>query len=754
MRKVNIKKIIKNNPRLKTALYFASIGGSIIPVGRDKKPLIPWAEFQKRRATRREIINWWLRYPSANPAMVTGLISGIIVIDIDAKHGRSSAEFDFPRTAKVRSGNNGEHLYFIHPGGGPRIKNASGILGVGVDVRGDGGYIMLPTSVNENGGVYEWILNIDEGGIALIPHWLLPVIKNDTGTGTGNGKWSTPPEDVQVGTRNDSAASMAGKILSSTAPELQETIGWSQLKVWNSKMKNPLDEKELRQTWDSIKKTHSANKGKKQSGKNLPDIVADIALKNPRVTLFKSDLDEPFIQFPVGSHMEYWSCRDKKVRLWLAQEYWNRYGKTVGTDAIATALQVLEGIALYKGKQITLSNRVAEHDGHIYWSLSNPEWEGVRVNDNNWEVVSDPPILFRRYSHQMAQVLPAHDGDISNIFKYINVKNEDERILLSVWLVSCFVPGFPHPIIYFYGPQGSAKSTASRILKRIIDPSKIEVSEMPKDQKDLVQKLSHHWFIMFDNISSIGDELSDIMCRAVTGSGFSKRELYSDDSDIIYTFRRCIGINGINLLASKPDLLERSILIELERVPKETRLNEKELYEDFEKTLPGILGSIFTALSKAMSIRPTIQLNELPRMADFAMWGYAIAEALGYGGKRFIDAYNVNIGRQQEQAINEDFVASFVVDLLQDQAVWEGSATELLELMKVSPDYNERQPGIPKNAQALSRQLNIVKTTLADSGISFERLEGQRRKVILRKVTGNIAPSATPLQPSLADDNF
>ncbi len=559
-------------------------------------------------------------------------------------------------------------------------------------------------------------------------------------------------DGVPEGSRNNTAASMAGRLLRKF-PEKEALL---KLQQWNEKNMPPLPAKELETVWKSIRKLCKASGGGTQTKKNLPDIVADIALKNPKVTLFKSDLDESFIQFPVDSHTENWSCKDKRVRLWLAREYWNIYGKTVATDAINTALQVLEGMALYNGKQITLSNRVAEHDGCIYWSLSNPEWEAVRINENDWEVMSNPPILFRRYSHQMAQVQPSREGTLRNIFKYINVKDEDEQILLSVLLVSSFIPNFPHPIIYFYGPQGSAKSTASRIMKKIIDPSKIEVSEMPKDQKDLIQKLYHHWFIMFDNISHIWDGLSDIMCRAVTGSGFAKRELYSDDSDIIYTFMRCIGINGINLMASKPDLLERSILIELKRVSKDARLNEKELYESFDKDLPGILGSIFTAVSEAMRIRPTVKLQELPRMADFAVWGYSIAEALGYGGQRFIEAYNRNIGMQQEQAINEDFVASFVVDLMQEHDLWEGSATELLELMKQSPNYSnsDKQPDIPKNAQSVSRQLNVVKTSLAEVGIVFERVDGQKRKVILRKVTEETAPPATPLQPSLTDNNF
>jgi len=148
---------------------------------------------------------------------------------------------------------------------------------------------------------------------------------------------------------------------------------------------------------------------------------------------------------------------------------------------------------------------------------------------------------------------------------------------LLVYLVTCFIPDIPHPILIVYEDQGSAKSTLSKLLKRLIDPSVIEVSEFPRNTAELIQKLSHHWFVFFDNISHLSGSTSDILCKAVTEGGFSKRELYSDDEDIIYTFKRCVGLNGINLIATKPDLLDRSIIFEMERIPKDKRRLEKKL---------------------------------------------------------------------------------------------------------------------------------------------------------------------------------
>ncbi len=114
-----------------------------------------------------------------------------------------------------------------------------------------------------------------------------------------------------------------------------------------------------------------------------------------------------------------------------------------------------------------------------------------------------------------------------------------------------------------HGEQGSAKSTLQELIKMLVDPSSILTLTFPRDINELVQKLSHNYIAYFDNMSNIPEWISDQLCRAVTGSGFSKRELYSDDDDIIYNFKRCIGLNGINLAATKADLLDRGIIIEL-----------------------------------------------------------------------------------------------------------------------------------------------------------------------------------------------
>jgi hypothetical protein len=129
------------------------------------------------------------------------------------------------------------------------------------------------------------------------------------------------------------------------------------------------------------------------------------------------------------------------------------------------------------------------------------------------------------------------------------------------------------------------------------------------------------------------------VCNAVTDVGNSKRKLYSDDEDVIVNYRRCIIINGINNNLTEPDALDRNILIEVDRIPSNSRKEESRVEIRFEELRAKLLGYILVTLVKTLQIKPGLELSHLPRMADFAVWGEAIARAMNYEPMEFIDVY-------------------------------------------------------------------------------------------------------------------
>ncbi|MBS0374817.1 MAG: bifunctional DNA primase/polymerase [Proteobacteria bacterium] len=146
---------------LEAAIAYRRRGWSVIPVEpRAKRPLLAWRAFQARLATEAEIDAWYRHHPEANVAIVTGRLSGLVVLDVDPRHGGEAslaaleaAHGPLPATLESLTGGGGRHLYFRHPGG--RCPNRVG-LEPGLDLRGDGGCIVAPPSIHPSGRAYAW----------------------------------------------------------------------------------------------------------------------------------------------------------------------------------------------------------------------------------------------------------------------------------------------------------------------------------------------------------------------------------------------------------------------------------------------------------------------------------------------------------------------------------------------------------------------------------------------------------------------
>ena len=364
-----------------------------------------------------------------------------------------------------------------------------------------------------------------------------------------------------------------------------------------------------------------------------------------------------------------------------------------------------------------MSNRVSEHNGDFCYDLA--DGRTVKTTSKGWSIVDDNPPLSKSYSHQQPQVEPIRGGDIRKLFDFINIVDDSNRLLCLVSLVGCFVPNIPHPIVHPYGDQGAGKTSFCTTQKRLVDPSKLSVIIAPKNQEEAVQILEEHYLCTFDNLSTIPDWLSDLISQACTGGGYSKRKLYTDSESIIYQIQRCVVINGINLLISRADLMDRTILLRLERIESSKRREWKALLNEFEESLPYLLGSIFDALSRAMAIYPTIRLSSLPRMADFVVWGSAIAQALGFKVEDFTAAYQMNIEAQNSEVINCNTLAQAVLAFMADKDLWNGTVREAFEELGKLVTVSKEDKSFPKHSNKLRGHLSRIKPNLLDYGIKL-----------------------------------
>ena len=339
--------------------------------------------------------------------------------------------------------------------------------------------------------------------------------------------------------------------------------------------------------------------------------------------LFKDQYGVCYGWLDISGHKEVLKIQSGKFKRLLFKLFYENVGHVPGQGTIDGWVHMFHALADFEGDNTyPLSVRTAWRDGNIYYDMTNDKWQCVKITPEGWTLEDKTPVpMFARYKQTpQAEPVRDYDGDIFDRFLQLtNLKVEEDRVLLSVYIISLFIPDIQHVISQIHGEQGSAKSMLQNLIKDLVDPTKPRLLTIYNDQKEFIQQLAHNYLAFYDNLKFTPRWLSDEACKACTGVGSTKRQLFSDDDDIVYEYRRGLGFNGINLGLTEPDILDRSIMIELQRIGMESRKQESEIMDEFLQLRPQLLAYIFDILVKTLQIKPTIKLDDLPRMADFAV---------------------------------------------------------------------------------------------------------------------------------------
>lgn len=445
------------------------------------------------------------------------------------------------------------------------------------------------------------------------------------------------------------------------------------------------------------------------------------------MVLFHDNQDKPYFYY----EGEAFSAPSTDVSKRLTHHYLRETGDLPPKKELKAVLGILESRARFDGARINLFNRVASSDGVILYDLRDRRY--VKVTPEGWEIIRSFP-LFRRYQHMQPQVEPIAGGDPWAVLNFLTVP-EESRLLVMVYLVSLFVPQIAHPVFAVYGDQGSSKSFFCTVINRLVDPTLTERVIQPKNERDLIQTLRQKYLTVLDNLSKIDNRVSDIFCQVCTGGSVSYRQLYTDEGENIAQFRHVVLLNSISLAIVNADLMDRSIILRLCRIDPLDRKPEHELWNAFEKARPGILGGIFDTVSTAMSIYPTVEVEHLPRLADFAKWGYAIAEALGMSGIQFLEDFSQNVKRQNESVVQKNVLCQAVLTLMEDGTPYLAKVGKAHERLKSIAEQDAKDETFPKLPHQLRGHLEKLRTSLLEYGISykfFER-EGSGVRVLFEK---------------------
>ena len=329
----------------------------------------------------------------------------------------------------------------------------------------------------------------------------------------------------------------------------------------------------------------------------------------------------------MGKHVENLPVEEPSFKRWLAHEFYRGTGNTPKRDALNQAIDEAAARAHFDGKEHTAWVRVARGpNGFIYLDLGDSDWRAVEIRPDGWDIVTEPPpVKFRRSVNALALPVPTHGGSIGELRVLLKLKDDNEIAFkfIVAFLIGCFLPEGPFPILWVIGPEGSIKTSVLRFIMGFIDPQVSATPGPPKKEDDLVVTANARWLVIFDNLSRISIEMANAHCRLATGGGVSKRKLFMNEGVHAINVKRPQLMSGRSIGTEQSDFLDRMMIVQLDRISRADRLDEASINAMLAAARPGILGALLDAASAALANHADARARlkgRFPRMADFGIF--------------------------------------------------------------------------------------------------------------------------------------
>lgn len=307
--------------------------------------------------------------------------------------------------------------------------------------------------------------------------------------------------------------------------------------------------------------------------------------------LFHAPNGDPYIT--VKDPMRSYALNTKAFREFLAREFYKTRQMGVSASSLKDAISALSGGASLNGPEIPVYNRVAGLDHEVYLDLGDTKHTVIRIDADGWDVAALPPyVRFVRKPGMLALPMPVSPTERLDALlpKVLNLSSARDGQLTIGWLVVALRGRKPYFILVVRGASGSAKTTASTLIRNVIDPNEVNGGRPPKDTRDLMIAASNSFVTSFDNLSYVKEDLSDDLCSLSTGAGFRTRQLTTDNDETIFSAASPILFNGIPDVLSRPDLAQRCLVVVLDSIPDDKRKSEREVFREYHALHAQLLG--------------------------------------------------------------------------------------------------------------------------------------------------------------------
>lgn len=403
------------------------------------------------------------------------------------------------------------------------------------------------------------------------------------------------------------------------------------------------------------------------------------------------------------------------------------------------ALDYLGVIAYKNSKQVRVYKRIFNDNERIIYELDKDRNISVMITREGISITNEVDVFFHHSKYYANQVEPDFDS-IENesykellklIRKHFNLKG-DEVVLFAIYLVSSFLgTAINHPIMSISGQKGAGKSGAISRFCQLVDPKSIGLGNVPKSEDDISLRISENYVNAFDNLSFLNKATSDLFCKCVTGGANTRRTLYENNDETTFDLKSIVVLNGIEVIISEADLLDRTIFFHLERLTSDVIKTEAELDKAFMKDKPKILALCFSIVQLALKDQIPVDKSAMMRMADFYEWAIKIGRVLEYDDKDVIKLLQKNQEVVNEQALSENPLAQVLLIYMEYSEQKVSTVTELLKtLKKLAVEQQIDVKLLPKQPNVLSRKLNKIRSNLQSKGITYEIKNKGYSKVI------------------------
>lgn len=445
----------------------------------------------------------------------------------------------------------------------------------------------------------------------------------------------------------------------------------------------------------------------------------------------ESDARQPQRVFEVGS---------SGFTNWLTARLWTEHQTVMNATARATVEATVRAIAAETRDVQDVHIRVATVGDTHYVDMCDDKWRVIEIKPGKWKVLDHSPIMFVRPANAHPLPVPNKKGEISRLWDVLNIHKKD-RVKILAWLCSTLRTGETYPILAIQTRAGSGKSTVTRFLRRMFDPSRKELSRIPRNADDMLVAAVNNYAVVYDNIDSLSSAHQDTLCTISTGTALGGRKLYSNHEESSSAmFKRPVILNGINAFVTRTDLASRSIIIDLPRF--EGSVTDSEVEATFAEAHGDAFGGLLNVYAAAMSLVPEIEREcrdtVQARAVAFAYLGEAVSRVLGGRSGEFLRLLKAEQDDSQAALASDDPVGAAICEALAKESN-KGGLREFSGYIGVlASKLQPREHSVenwPRSARGFANRIRHLEPALSVLGIKVEFLPQDRAgiKVVFRQ---------------------